>query len=233
MYNTAVERSAGWSGIAFIIIVIVAAFLPGAPPPPDAPPLTVGAFIDAHHAMWMLAAWLTFPAVAFFLWWIVQLRAYLRLVPQTDDGLPTYMLVGGVVAAAIVIVTATIQIVLGMRPSAERSPQVVGMLYDSFNAFGAMIFIPSAVVLLGASHSGRRHQSLPAGLAYLGYLATVGCAIATLSVFSTSGFMAIGGIGTLIIGLLPFAIWVIWTSVVLIRAPRAGSPQAVMSSATS
>ncbi len=222
MYNVAVERSAGWSGIAFIIIVIVAAFLPGAPPPPDTPAATVGAFIDAHHAMWMLAAWLTFPAVAFFLWWLVQLRAYLRLVPQLDDGLPTYMLAGGLVAAAIVIVTGTVQVVLGMHPSTERSPQVIAMLYDTFNAFGAMIFIPSAVVLFAASHSGRRHQSLPAGLVYLGYLGTIGSAISTLSVFSTSGFMAIGGVGTLILGLLPFAIWVIWTSIVLTRVPRSG-----------
>ena len=223
MYNVAVERSAGWSGIAFIIIVIVAAFLPGAPPPPDSPAATVGAFIDARHGMWMLAAWLTFPAVAFFLWWLVQLRAYLRLVPQVDDGLPTYMLAAGIVAVAIVIVTATVQVVLGMRPSTDRSPQVIAMLYDSFNAFGAMVFIPSAIIVLAASHSGRRHESLPTGLAYLGYLVTIGCAIATLSIFSMSGFMAIGGLGTIVIGLLPFAIWVIWTSIVLIRAPRSGS----------
>ncbi len=220
MYNVAVERSAGWSGIAFIIIVIVAAFLPGSPPPPDAAPADVAAFIDAHHAMWMLAAWLTFPAIAFFLWWLIQLRAYLRLVPQIDDGLPTYMLAGGVVAAAIVIVTATVQVVLGMRLSTDRTPQIVGMLYDSFNALGAMIFIPSTIVVFAGSHSGRRHRSLPAGLAYFGYLATIGCAVATLSVFSTNGFMATGGIGTILIGLLPFAIWVIAVSVVLIRSPR-------------
>ncbi len=220
MYNVAVERSAGWSGIAFIIIVIVAAFLPGASPPPDASAADIGAFIDAHRTMLTLSAWLTFPAVAFFLWWLVQLRAYLRLVPQIDDGLPTYMLAGGVVASAIVIVTATVQVVLGMRPSTERTPQIVSMLYDTFNAFGGTIFIPSAIVLLAGSHSGRRHGSLPAPLAYFGYLATIGSAIATLSVFSTSGFMAVGGIGTLVIGLLPFGIWVIAVSVVLIRAPR-------------
>lgn len=220
MYNVAVERSAGWSGIAFIIIVIVAAFLPGALPPPDAPPADVGTFIDAHHAMWMVSAWLIFPGVAFFLWWVIQLRAYLRLVPQIDDGLPTYLLAGGVVAAAIVVVTATIQVVLGMRPSTERTPQIVGMLYDAFNAFGGMIYIPSAVVLLAGSHSGKRHGSLPAPLVYFGYLATIGSALATLSIFSVTGFMAIGGLGTLIIGLLPFAIWVIAVSIVLIRSPR-------------
>jgi hypothetical protein len=222
MYNVAVERSAGWSGIAFIIILVVAIFLPGALPPPDTAPATVGAFIDAHHTMWILAAWLTFPAVAFFLWWIVQLRAYLRLVPQVDDGLATYALAGGIVAAAIVVVTATVQVVLGMRISTDRGPQTIGLLYDTFNAFGAMIFIPSAITVFAASHSGRRHQSLPTGLVYLGYLATIGAGISTLSVFSTSGFMATGGIGTIVLGLLPFAIWVIWTSIILIRVPRRG-----------
>jgi hypothetical protein len=223
MYNVAVERSAGWSGIAFIVIVIVAAFLPGAPPPPDATAATVGAFIDAHHAMWMLAAWLTFPAVAFFLWWLVQLRAYLRLVPQVDDGLPTYMLAGGIVAAAIVLVAAIVQAVLGLRLSTDRGPQLISLLYDTFSACGAFIFVPSVIVVLAASHSGRRHESLPSGLVYFGYLTAVGEVVATLSVFFTSGFMAIGGIGTVVLGLLPFAIWVIWASVVLIRAPRSGS----------
>jgi hypothetical protein len=222
MYNVAVERSAGWSGIAFILIVLVSSFLPGVPPTPDTAPATVGAWLDAHHTMWMLGAWLSFPAVAFFLWWLVQLRAFLRLVPQIDDGLPTYMLGAGIVASALVILISLTQIVLGMRPSAERSPQAIGVLFDTFNAGGAMIFIPSTIMVFAASHSGRRHGSLPVPLCYLGYLSAIGCAISTLTVFSTTGFMAIGGAGTIILGLLPFAIWVIWTSAVLIRAPRSG-----------
>jgi hypothetical protein len=79
------------------------------------------------------------------------------------------------------------------------------------------------VMVFAASHSGRRHGSLPAPLAYLGYLATLGSAVATLTIFSTTGFMAVGGLGTIVIGLLPFALWVIWTSVILIRSPRAGA----------
>lgn len=222
MYNVAVERSAGWSGIAFIAITIVAAFLPGVPPAPDTAPTAVGAWLDAHHSMWMAGAWLIFPGVAFFLWWLVQLRAYLRLVPQKDDGLPTYMLAGGVAAAALVTITALVQIVLGMRPSAERTPQLIGVLFDTFNAFGAMIFIPTTVMVFAASHSGRRHGSLPPALAYFGYLAALGAAVSTLSVFSTTGFMAIGGVGTVVLGLLPLSVWVIWTSIVLVRVPRGG-----------
>ncbi len=222
MYNERMERSAGWSGIAFIVMVLLAAFLPGVPPPPDTPSPVLSAWLDGHRMLWTLGGWLIFPGVAFFLWWLVQLRAYLRLAPQIDDGLPTYMLTGGILAAVVVTLAATVQVVMGLQPAAVFGPQVVQMLFETFNALGAMVFIPSTVVVFAASHSGLRHQSLPRGLAYWGYLTSVGCAISTLSVFSISGFMAVGYVGTVVLGLLPFAIWVLGVSVAMIRAPRSG-----------
>lgn len=222
MYNERMERSAGWSGIAFIVVVLVAAFLPGPPPTPDTPVATVSAWLDAHHVLWMLSAWLIYPGILFYLWWVVQLRAFLRLAPQLDDGLPTYVLVGGILGAAVVTLIATDQIVLGLRPSSVLGPQVVQLLFDTFNALGAMVFIPTTILVFAASQSGLRHSSIPKALAYWGYLTCVGCAVSTLSVFSQTGFMAIGGIGTVLLGLLPFTIWVLWASAVMIRAPRSG-----------
>lgn len=222
MYNERMERSAGWSGIAFIVVVLVAAFLPGPPPTPDTPVATVSAWLDAHHFLWVLSGWLIYPGVLFYLWWVVQLRAFLRLAPQLDDGLPTYMLVGAILGAAIVTLIATDQIVLGLRPSSVLGPAIVQLLFDTFNALGAMVFIPTTILVFAASHSGLRHSSIPKALAYLGYLTCVGCAVSTLSVFSATGFMAIGGIGTVLMGLLPFTIWVLWVSAVMIRAPRSG-----------
>jgi hypothetical protein len=35
-----------------------------------------------------------------------------------------------------------------------------------------------------------------------------------------------GGLGTLLFGLLPFTVWIIWSSLVLIRAPREGQKTA-------
>ena len=220
MYNIHVERSAGYSGIAFILLVIVAAFLPGAPPAPDAPASDVATFLDTHHSTWVLAGWLGFPATAFLLWFIVQMRAYLRLVPQLDDGLPAYLLTGGIATGVIALMISLVQIVLAFRPSADLGLPSIRVLYDIFNAGGAMIPLPTSIVTFAASQSGRRHNSLPSGLIILGYVATIGAVISTLSVFFSSGFLVMGGFGTLILGLLPFAVWTIWSSIVLIRAPR-------------
>ncbi|HEV7180380.1 MAG TPA: hypothetical protein VGN11_10930, partial [Candidatus Baltobacteraceae bacterium] len=119
MYNVRVERSAGYAGIAFIALVIISAFLPGTPPTPAAPVADIATFLDAHHSIWLLSGWLGLPAAAFFLWFIVQLRAYLRLVPQVDDGLPTYLLAGGITGGVFALLLSLVQIVLGFRSSSE------------------------------------------------------------------------------------------------------------------
>lgn len=220
MYNVHVERSAGYAGIAFIVLLVVAALIPGAPPTPDAPVADVAAFLSAHRPEWLLAGWLGIPGVAFFLWFIVQLRAYLRLVPQLDDGLPAYLLTGGIAGGMLALFLALVQIVMGYRTPETFGLPALRVLYDVFNAGGALIFLPTSIVTFAASHSGRRHNSLPGGLIILGYIAAIGAAVSTLSVFVGSGFFVMGGYGTLIIGLLPFVIWTVWTSMVLIRAPH-------------
>jgi len=220
MYNIHVERSAGYSGIAFIVLVLIGTLIPGIPPKTEAPVADVATFLNAHGSTWLLAGWLGFPAAAFFLWFVVQLRAYLRLVPQVDDGLPAYLLTGGIVATVFALLLALIQIVMAFRTPSELGLPTIRILYDIFNAGGALIFLPTSIVTFAASQSGRRHNSLPNGLVIWGYLATIGAFISTLTVFSASGFFAMGGLATLILGLLPFAIWTIWASIVLIRTPR-------------
>jgi hypothetical protein len=222
MYDLRVERSAGWSGIAFILVTATAAFLPGIPPTPDAPAAEVGAYVDGHRVQWLIAAWAICPGIAFFYWWLVQVRAFLRLGAAADDGLPSYAFAGGVALGIVALQVALTQIVLGFQPSAALGAPVLTILWDAFNGFGALLFAPAAVLALAASHSGRRHASLPVPLVWWGYATAAGCELSTLSIFSRSGFTAMGGVGTFLLGLLPFSVWVIWLSAVLIRSPRGG-----------
>ena len=80
MYNQHVERSAGFAGIAFVIVLALAAALPGIPPLAAAAPREIGDYIATHRIMWLISAWLALPLSAFFLWFVVQLRAFLRLM---------------------------------------------------------------------------------------------------------------------------------------------------------
>ncbi|MBV8117813.1 MAG: hypothetical protein JOZ01_07525 [Candidatus Eremiobacteraeota bacterium] len=215
------ERSAGFAGLAFVVLVLVVGFLPGVPPASNAAPAEIAAFFDAHRTVMLFSAWLSWPLAALFLWFAVQLRAFLRLAPQVDDGLPTYMFAAALLATAVTFVSATFQVALVFHPAANLGDPLVRALYDGFNASGtALLLGPVAIMVFAASHSGRRHASLPAALVYFGYLTALLDALSSLSVFFTDGFLALGGVGELALGLLPFAVWVVWTSVVLIRAPR-------------
>jgi len=227
MYNVRVERSAGYAGIAFIVLTLLSAFLPGVSPQPSASAIEVSAFVGSHHATWLISAWLGFPAIAFFLWFIVQLRAFLRLVPGEDDGLPTYLLAAAIVMSTMILVDVTAQILLGWLAPVQLDAPAIRVLWTFFNAAGAVIFAPATIVIFTASHSARRHNSMPPWVIYWGYLASLGCAIASLSILFTSGFLQMAGIGSLVIGLLPFAIWVILASITLIREPRATAQTSV------
>jgi hypothetical protein len=220
MYNVRVERSAGYAGIAFIILTAVSTFLPGIAPSPSASPAEVSAFVGAHHIAWLISGWLAFPAVAFLLWFAVQLSAFLRLVPGEDDGLPMYMLAAAMVATAMILGIVTPQILLGWLLPSQLDSATVRILWGFFNVGSAAIFAPLTIMVFAASHSARRHNSMPQWAIYWGYLAALGCGISSVSIFFTAGFLQMAGMGTLAIGLLPFAIWVILTSLVLIGRPR-------------
>ncbi len=228
MYNQRVERSAGYAGIAFVVILVVAAVLPGIPPASEESPATIGAYMAAHRTAWLLANWLMFPGAVFFLWFAVQLRAYLRLAPQVDDGLPTYALAGAIATVAIQLAWAGLAMALAFHPAAALGDNAIRMLYDLYNLVGALFIAPLVATIFAVSHSGRRHASLPGGLVAWGYLTALLMAITTLSVFFTDGFLALGGLGSLLLAVVPFVVWTIWTSIVLIRAPRGAAETVVV-----
>ena len=219
MVNVRVERSAGYAGIAFVFVTLLAALLPGLPPAPSASVQDVGAYLDSHHVQWLIAVWLALPGSAFYFWFLVQLRAYLRTVPGQDDGLPTYMLVSGVALGTIALFVAVIQAVLGFHPSGELSPAMLRVLWDLFNGGGAIIFMPATAALFAAAHSGNRHRSLPSYAVWWGYIAAVCCAGASFSIFFRTGLER-SGLGSFTFGLIPLAIWVVMASLVLIRLPH-------------
>lgn len=74
----------------------------------------------------------------------------------------------------------------------------------------------------------RRHEAAPRWLATTGYLAAIGAAIATLSIFftSTDSPMAPGQLGPAIFGAIPAAIWLVATGIVMIQN-KGGSPVSI------
>ncbi len=106
-------------------------------------------------------------------------------------------------------------------------------IYDAFIfAQGGLGYAPVSIFLFAAAHSMRRHDRAPVWLAWLGYLAALGAAIATLSIFATDLFMAPGQPGPGLFGAIPAAIWLVATGVVLIAQSRRGSAGASASASS-
>ncbi|MGA8534345.1 MAG: hypothetical protein WB615_09590 [Candidatus Tumulicola sp.] len=220
MENVHAERSAGWSALCYIAVLVVATFITSPLTPPMNNPLNLAMIIDANRAHLLFSAWLTFPAAGFFLWFLVGLRSYLSQAPGRQEGLPTFALIAGVIMIAEALLAASLESVVAyVPPEVLQSNGFAGV-------YGAFIFIqnglgyaPVAIFLFAAAHSMRRHHSAPAWLAWLGYLAALGAAYSTLSIFHTDPTMSPTGPGPGYLGALPSAIWIIATGIILIRTP--------------
>lgn len=212
------ERSAGWAGIFSLIAVAIALFLPGGSLPSAADSgQAVGAFIDAHHAAWMIGAWLTFPEMVFFLWFAIGLRSYLRRGGDRVESLNLLMLSGALATVAGGLIATTLQIVIGIVPAHDLGVQGVRALYVGWLASGVpVVFMPLALMLFAAARSMHVHRSAPGWLVGIGYVAAAGSVLGSFTTFFSTGIIALNGpVGYLAFFL--FALWVVLTSALLVR----------------
>jgi len=238
MENVHAERSAGWSVLCYVGVLILATLLNNGLPSAGARPSDTALVIDAHRNALLLAAWLTFPASAFFLWFLVGLRGYLGHASGRQEGLATLAYGSGLVLIAGSLWAAGMEIAaVYPLPDTFLRNGLAG-LYDAFVfTQGGLGYAPVAIFLFACAHSMRRHDSAPAWLSTFGYLAACGAAIASLSIFFTDSFMATGAMGPGVFGALPTAVWLIAVGVTLIQNKRSseasGGPQSPSTSEAS
>jgi hypothetical protein len=224
MENVHAERSAGWSVLCYVAILIVATLLTnGMPSLADRPPQAALA-IDTHRFTLTCAAWLSFPAAAFFLWFLVGLRSYLSNAPGRQEGLATFALIAGVVTVTMSLLAAALLTAVAYpSPDLYRVYGITGVFDAFFFTQGGLGYAPVAIFIFASAHSMRRHDRAPAWLAWLGYLAAFGAAIATLSIFVEDSVMAPAQFGPQYFGALPSAVWLVATGLVLILQKSRGS----------
>ncbi|HEY1654598.1 MAG TPA: DUF4386 family protein [Candidatus Tumulicola sp.] len=219
MENVHAERSAGWSIICYVAVLFIASILTSPLPSIATPPSDLALLVDAHRVQILWGAWLTFPAAAFFLWFLVGLRGYLNSAPGRQEGLALFATIAGVAMIAQSLFAAGLETAIGYASPDVFQANGFAALYGAFMFVqGGLGYAPVAIFLFAAAHSMRRHHLAPSWLAWLGYVAACGSAIATLSIFFSSGsFMSPNAMGPGVFGALPSAVWLIATGVVLVR----------------
>jgi hypothetical protein len=228
MENVSAERSAGWSVLCYVALLVIATLMTNPMPSVNLGPADLALLVDTHRTVILLGAWVTFPASAFFLWFLVGLRGYLTKAPGRQEGLPTFALIAGVVMVAGSLFAASLETAVGYAtPEAFQSNGLAGVYSAYMFIQGGLGYAPVAIFLFAAAHSMRRHASAPSWLVWLGYAAAAGAGIATLSIFFTDPFMSPNGMGPSVFGALLSGVWLVATGVTLIRTTGASPGAAV------
>jgi hypothetical protein len=223
--NLHAERSAGWSVLCFIGLIIIAAGLLGPLPDITTSPSAQAAYMSAHRSALLWSAWVTFPAAAFFLWFLVGLRSFLREAPGRQEGLAGFAFAAGIVVVTVALLTAFLQTALAYVLPSLYVADGLSAVYVTFILFTSGLgWAPVSIFLFAAAHSMRRHGSAPDALALLGYFAAFTSAVASFSIFFTNSSLSPTGLTTDVLGALPALIWLIGTGFTLIRIKERPAP---------
>ncbi len=209
-------RSKGWAGIAFVVLAIASVALSGTRiPDANADAASVAAYLSAHRQGLLIAGWLSFPSVAFFLWFVVGISGYLRRMGTQDEGLPTFALVSGTFTAAVAFIGGLLATSLAFGPLVG-DPGLRFLWALTSLANGAFVAMGVSIFAFAVANSMRRHNSGPVWLSGLGYLTALGEAAMSLGVFFPSGLAFGSPAAVLVLGFILFAIWMLAVSATLI-----------------
>ncbi len=218
MQKQHIQRSAGYGGIAFVVVAIAGAALPGVPPDSTARTGDIAAYLNAHRSAWILSTWFALPAGAFFLWFAAGLNAYLRALREPDEALLFWGTAGAVAAATMYFTFSAIQAALVYHTAPAGGSDFLRGGFDALNVLAAYFFAPFAIFVGAASLNARRHGVLPRWISSLGFIAVAVDAVGTLAPLFRTGPLAPGSF-FVVIGFVAPMLWIIAISIAMVRTP--------------
>ena len=218
------ERWAAASGILFVAATLVGTFLPGTPPKPDDPISKIQSFFADHRTKELTGLILAGVGILALIWFLGVLRTVLRRGEGGAGRLSALAFGGGLVVAAVAIVSgsATLTLTYRIATSPDATPGLVRALFDFGNLCGTLIGFPAAALLGAASLVILRTGVLNKGLGWLGMLAAVANLAAMSQLYYKAGSWAPGGSASFI----PFLLAALWTLVASIAMMiKLGKPE--------
>jgi hypothetical protein len=215
MGNSSWEQIGAAGGIAFVVLQMASQALiqvGGAEPPFDAPAQTIVAFFLArNNQLFALGEYLSALSLIAFLWFLGSLWGVLR----RGEGEPAWLSL--VALASGLMVVATVSAGGGwalavFRKGEGLDPQIARLLFDQGNFAFANAWVMLASLSLSTGIVTIRTRTLPRWLGWAGIL-IAGALLVARAVWASSQLVFI-----------PFGLcylWLIATSVVLIRRARA------------
>ena len=210
-------RSAGIAGVIFVILIAVPGFASGAPPSTDDPAAKFATYIASNRSGLIFASIAGAAADFFVVFFLGGLYTALRRLGASAGlliaSLIAILLTGASAAAGGVIQAAT---AFRFNGPQHVDASIAQLAVDiSAMAFVLAGFTLAAFLLVTAammSTAGR----FPRWLAWVGFIGAPLEVIGVLTAVGTSGFFGLEGPAGLVFGLLPFGIFMLSTSIVMI-----------------
>jgi hypothetical protein len=213
------ERWARAAGAGFVVFTIAAFIVGGEPPSVSDPAADVVSYFDDDRGQVLVSSFLFAVALGFWVWFGGTLASTLR---ERGEGRVGATIVGAVSAfVSIQLVTTGINAILAHSVARAGDDGVVQALFNLTWGLDVVAAIPSAVFFVAASLGLKRTQMIPAWLSGAG-IGVAGLFVLRSTNWATDGFWS--PTGGFVFILIPLALlWILVTSIVLVRAAPASS----------
>jgi hypothetical protein len=223
------QRVGAISGILFFAFVLASFFTPETPDADDPTEEIVSSIADDRGAH-LLSVYLTGFASLLFIVFVGALWSRLRRA-EADRGPSILVALGGLGTAVLILVESGVFLALIEAADEGREPEAVRALFELDEIVFIVIGWTSAAFYLGAAMSSLATGSLPRWLGWIAAALAALFPVAFLGVFSESDEGGVLG-GIFFIGILINFLWILATSIVMLRSkaaaaevpPRPGAP---------
>jgi hypothetical protein len=209
------QRVGAVSGIVFFVLVLTSFFTPDTPDE-DEPTAEIVSSIADDRSGHLASVYIGGVASLLFLVFVGALWSRLRAA-EIDRGPSILVVLGGVGTTTIILLANSVLFALVDAADAGREPDAIRGLFELDQTLFLGIGWTSAAFYLGAALSSLATGSLPRWLGWVAAVIALLFVVGFLGIFSESDEG--GALGALFfIGLLVNFLWILATSIVMLRS---------------
>ena len=208
---------AAWAGIAYVVLLFGSDIIGGAQPQPTNLAKVTKFFTDSREAI-MIKSYLSELGILFFLVFLMGLVSVLGRAEGGPEGLTAVARVSGYLVLAMAMVEALLIGSIAFMVDKVSDPRIVTSLFDIQYMALNFIWLPLAVLVGTTGWIVWETLVFPKWFAWSSFVVAVATLVRSFGIFIASGPLGPGGV----IGLSMYffvLIWVIMTSVVMLRRP--------------
>jgi hypothetical protein len=207
------DRIAASSGLVAVVLIVIGFFLTGVNPNWNASGTTIAHDYASQRDSGLASIIIVGVGLMALLWFAATLGSAFRAA--REDRIGSVVVAGAVAFVSIFAIAGLTQWTL-FYGSASGDPALTRAIYQVSALASSLAFLPGALMVAATAVGAAVSKRLPSWYPILGGIAAVLMFIEVCSVAQSGFFSPSGGYSA--IGLLALAVWLVVTSIVLIRS---------------